>query len=228
MRTGAGGVKEGMRIDGLYALADSSLRPDLPLPDLCEELARAGASVVQIRSKKSTVRELLAIARAALPRVHAAGAALVINDRPEVALLAGADGVHVGDDDLPVEEVRKLCGDRISIGATVRDLAGARAAAAAGADHVGFGPVFTTTTKVVDAEPKGLAGLREICAGSPIPVVAIAGIGRENIADVAAAGAAAAAVGSDWLRADDLRERGRALLAAFREGRARITRGEAS
>ncbi|HWV39892.1 MAG TPA: thiamine phosphate synthase [Vulgatibacter sp.] len=207
-----------MRIHGLYAIADPSVLGDRPLPDLCERLARAGASVVQIRWKGAPARELLAAAKAALPRVHAAGASLVINDRPDVALLAGADGVHVGAEDLPVAEVRALVGDRLAIGATVRDLAGARAAAAAGADHVGFGPVFPTATKVVDAAPRGLEMLREVCAGSPIPVVAIAGIGLANVGEVADAGASAAAVVSELLRAESIEAHGRALLEAFQAG----------
>jgi len=208
-----------MRIDGLYALADPAVRPDVPLPELCARLARGGAAVVQIRWKQAHARELLEAARAALPLVHAAGAALVINDRPDVALLAGADGVHVGADDLPVAEVRRMVGDRLAIGATVRDLAGARAAAAAGADHVGFGPVFATSTKSVDAAPRGLEGLRVVAAESPVPVVAIAGIGLENIGQVADCGPAAAAVCSAALSAPDVEARTRQLAAAFAAGR---------
>lgn len=207
-----------MRVHGLYAIADPSLRPDIPLPELCAQLARAGASVVQLRWKGASAAAILEAARAALPLVHAAGAALVINDRADLALLAGADGVHVGAEDLPVAEVRKLAGDRLAIGATVRDLAGARAAAEAGADHVGFGPVFPTSTKAVDAAPRGLQMLREVCEGSPIPVVAIAGIGLANIGEVAACGAAAAAVVSDLLRAESIEARGLALREAFAAG----------
>lgn len=217
-----------MRIEGLYGLADPSLRPDLTVPDLCAALAEGGAAVVQIRWKGGSAREILEAARAALPLVRAHGTALVINDRPDIALLAGADGVHMGAEDLPVDEVRRWVGDRLRIGATVRDLAEARAAAAAGADHVGFGPVFSTTTKVVDAPPRGLEALREVAAGSPIPVVAIAGIGAENIASVAAAGAHAAAVGSALLRVGQpdgpaglpaIVERARELARRFEAGR---------
>ncbi|WP_373044058.1 thiamine phosphate synthase [Vulgatibacter sp.] len=207
-----------MRLHGLYALADPALRPDLPLPDLCARLASGGAAVVQIRWKGAPARDLLAAARAALPLVHAAGAALVVNDRPDVALLAGADGVHVGAEDLPVAEVRKLVGDRLAIGATVRDLEGARAAAAAGADHVGFGPIYATGTKVVDAAPRGLEVLRVVAAESPVPVVAIAGIELANIAAVGACGPAAAAVCSAAIRAPDVEAATRALAEAFAAG----------
>src|SRR4051812_43844008 len=87
------GDRRAVNVRGLYALVDPSLRPDVPLVELCTAAARGGASVVQLRWKGASARELLAAARAALPGVHAAGAALVVNDRPDVALLAGADGV---------------------------------------------------------------------------------------------------------------------------------------
>lgn len=209
-----------MKIHGLYAIVDPAVRGDIPPERLCALAARGGARVVQLRWKDAPARALLAAARAALPLVHGAGAALVIDDRPDIALLAGADGVHVGADDLPVAEVRRLAGDRLSIGATVRDLAGARRAAEEGADHVGFGPVFATATKRVDASPRGLTMLAEVAAGSPIPVVAIAGIDLSRIGAVAAAGAHAAAVVSDLLAADDVEARARLLAAAFEAGRA--------
>lgn len=210
-----------VNVVGLYAIVDPVVRSDLPLAELCGLAARGGAAVVQLRWKDAPARALLAAARAALPLVHGAGAALVIDDRPDIALLAGADGVHVGADDLPVAEVRSLAGDRLAIGATVRDLAGARRAAEEGADHVGFGPVYPTATKQVEAAPRGLAMLAEVAAGSPIPVVAIAGIDLARIGDVAAAGAHAAAVVSDLLTAANVEERARALAAAFAAGRAR-------
>lgn len=210
-----------MRIEGLYGLADPSIRGDLSVPEICRALARGGASVVQIRWKEASSRELLQATRAAREALVGTGTRLVVNDRPDIALLGGADGVHVGDEDLPVAEVRRLVGDRLIVGATVRDLPGALTAAGAGADYVGLGPIFPTTTKVVGVEPRGLQVLAEVAAASPIPVVAIAGIGLENIADVAAAGAHAAAVGSAALRAPDVEARARELVAAFAAGRAR-------
>lgn len=213
-----------MQLEGLYGLADPGIRDDLPLPELCLALARGGASIVQIRWKGAGARELLEAARAAKEALRPHGTRLVVNDRPDVALLAGADGVHVGAEDLPVEEVRRLVGEGLFIGATVRDVEGARAAARAGADYVGFGPVFPTTTKVVDASPRGLEALAEVARLSPVPVVAIAGIDLLTIGQVAAAGAASAAVGSAALgKGGDpsgIEERARALVAAFQAGRA--------
>lgn len=207
-----------MRIEGLYGLADPGIRDDLPLPDICLALAKGGASTIQIRWKDAGARELLEAVRAAKETLRGLEARLVVNDRPDVALLGGADGVHVGADDLPVAEVRKLVGDRLFVGATVRDAAGAEAAARAGADYVGFGPVFTTTTKVVDVAPRGLEALAETARRSPVPLVAIAGIDLENIGAVAKAGAAAAAVGAAALRVPSIEERARDLRAAFQAG----------
>jgi len=210
-----------MRIEGLYGLADPGIRNDLDIPELCLALARGGARVVQIRWKETGSRALLEATRAARRALAGFDTLLIVNDRPDVALLGGADGVHVGDEDLPVSEVRRLVGDRLLVGATVRDLDGARAAAEAGADYVGFGPVFSTTTKVVGVPPKGLDALAVVASGSPVPVVAIAGISLQNVADVAAAGAHAAAVGSAALRAPSIEARARALREAFEAGRAR-------
>jgi thiamine-phosphate pyrophosphorylase len=210
-----------VNVSGLYAIVDPAVRGDLPPEELCARAARGGARVVQLRWKDAPARALLAAARAALPLVHEAGAALVIDDRPDVALLAGADGVHVGADDLPVAEVRRLAGDRLAIGATVRDLEGARRAAADGADHVGFGPIFATATKRIDAAPRGLDLLAEVAAASPIPVVAIGGIDLARIAGVARAGAHAAAVVSDLLTAPDVEARALALSQAFAKGKLR-------
>lgn len=206
------------RVHGLYAIVDPALAADAEPVQLCGLAAAAGARVVQLRWKGAAATQLVATLRAALPLVHAHGALLLLNDRPDLAAIAGADGVHVGADDLPPAEARAIVGARRLVGATVRDLAGARAAAAAGADHVGYGPVFSTATKQVDASPRGLQALREVAAASPIPVVAIAGIDATNIAAVAATGAHAAAVVSAWLRAPDRAAALTALAAAFASG----------
>jgi len=148
---------------------------------------------VQVRVKDAPAGEILRIAREVV--ALAAGRALVVvNDRADLAVLSGADGVHVGDDDLPPEEARRLVGPHLLVGRTARTLEEARAAVAAGADHVGFGPIFATTTKALSVPPRGLGALREVTSSLGAPVVAIGGIAAESIADVARAGAACAAV----------------------------------
>jgi thiamine-phosphate pyrophosphorylase len=140
-----------------------------------------------------------------------------VNDRVDLALAGGADGVHVGDEDLPPEAARRLLPPGAILGVTVRDLRGALAAHAAGADYVGLGPVFPTATKQLDFPPLGLARIAEISRASPVPVVAISGIGASNIRQVAAAGAHCAAVLSDLYRGD-VEARARALAEAFVSG----------
>ncbi len=206
------------RVHGLYAIVDPALLPDADPAQLCGIAARGGARVVQLRWKAASARELVATLRAAAPLVHGHGALLVLNDRPDLAAIGGADGVHVGADDLPADAARAIVGPDRLVGATVRDLAEARAAAAAGADHVGYGPIFATSTKQLEVAPRGLDALHHVAAGSPVPVVAIAGIDATNIAAVAAAGAHAAAVVSAWLRAPDPEAALASLAAAFAAG----------
>jgi thiamine-phosphate pyrophosphorylase len=164
--------------------------------------------------------EVLAIARAVVAAVG--GRALVlVNDRADLAVLAGADGVHVGAEDLPVAEVRRLVGPDLLVGRTARTLEEARAALANGADHVGFGPIFPSASKPIDLPARGLDGLAALCAALAAPVVAISGIDAGNVAGVARAGAACAAVIGALAGPVEGVEAAAALLAArFREGRA--------
>ena len=205
---------------GLYALCDDGLVPEWPLEEKAQALLAAGVRVIQLRMKRTPAERALAAARAIAAQCHEAGAVLIVNDRVDLALLSGADGVHLGADDLPVAEARRLLGPDKLVGATCRSLEHLRAAHAAGADHAGVGPVFRTGSKQVNAAELGLARLAEICAGSPLPVVAIAGIGEENIEQVAAAGAHGAAVLSALLVRQDLADRARRLAAGFERGSA--------
>ena len=200
------------RLRGLYAIVGD----DDPVGRAAAAIA-GGAGAVQVRMKRAPAGEVLEAARRVV--AEARGRALVIvNDRADLAILAGADGVHVGDEDLPPAEVRRLVGPGMLVGRTCRTLADARAALAAGADHVGFGPVFASRSKPLPVAPRGLEGLREVAAALGAPVVAISGIGLDDIAGVAAAGAAAAAVIDDLFAHGDVRERAARLAARFEEG----------
>jgi thiamine-phosphate pyrophosphorylase len=203
--------------EGLYALCDDGLGAQ-PLVHQARCLLEGGASTLQLRLKRTSMRAALPLAKEIAALCRAGGARLIVNDRPDLALLCGADGVHVGDEDLPAEAVRALVGPGLLVGVTVRDLGQAQQAHAAGADYVGLGPVFPTRTKQVDAVALGVEGLRAIAERAPLPVVAIAGIGPDNIEEVARAGAHAAAVGSA-LWAEPSAERTRALVLAFARGR---------
>jgi thiamine-phosphate pyrophosphorylase len=199
------------RLRGLYAIASR--------PEEAGAAISGGAAVVQVRVKSAPAGEVLRIARAVV--ALARGRALVlVNDRADLALLSGADGVHVGDEDLPPAEARRLLGPDLLVGRTARTLAEARAAIAAGADHVGFGPVFGSRSKTLAVAPRGLAPLREVASSLGAPVVAIGGIGAGTIADVARAGAACAAVIGALYGGGDPVENARRLAAAFEAGRA--------
>lgn len=203
---------------GPYLLCDDTVRPELPLEEKAARLLAGGARVLQLRMKRTPLREALPAARAVVEACRRAGALCLVNDRVDVALLAGADGVHVGDEDLPPEAARQLLGPGCVVGVTVRNASMARAAREAGADYVGLGPIFGTTTKQVPAPVLGLTRFAEVVRDCPLPVVGIGGVGLGNIAEVAAAGAYCAAVVSDALLAEDMAERVRQLAAAFDRG----------
>lgn len=175
---------------GAYCIVDEA--SGQPPARLVRAFVENGAAVVQLRFKEAGAGELLRIAREA--RALCAGRALLlVNDRPDVAKLACADGVHLGQDDLPVADARELLGPDALIGVSTHS--DAEIDAAAGADYIGFGPVFATRSKpgAVLPPPHGLEGLRRAVARSRLPVVAIGGITVATVGAVAATGARCAA-----------------------------------
>lgn len=193
-----------MKIKGLYAIIDNSIRPDLSNGEIAKKVLAGGAKIVQLRGKGLSSKELLADAREIRDLTKKAGAAFIVNDRADIALLSDADGVHLGQDDLPVSEARKILGAGKLIGISTHNIEQAMKAEQEGADYIGFGPVFGTTTKADAEEAKGLQALREIKNNVKIPVVAIGGINPENTANVISAGADAVAVISAIVKADDI------------------------
>jgi len=174
-----------LHLRGFYAVLD---RDD-------EQLARAlvpHACALQIRIKPGAADAIARAARMALPLCRAAGIPLVINDRLDIALAVGADGVHLGQTDLPLAEARAVAAGRLFIGVSTHDVAQVRAACAGGADYLGFGPIFATRTKDHPDPVQGLAGLRDaVAAACATPIVAIGGITPESARQLVAAGAAA-------------------------------------
>jgi thiamine-phosphate pyrophosphorylase len=204
------GAERRARLRGLYAIASR--------PDEARAALEGGAAVVQVRVKDAPAGEVLRIAREIV--AAARGRALVlVNDRVDLALLSGADGVHVGDEDLPAAEARRLVGRELLVGRTARTLEEARTALREGADHVGFGPIFGSRSKALAVAPRGLALLREVASALGAPVVAIGGIGAETIGDVARAGAACAAAIDALFGGGDPVANARRLAAAFEAGR---------
>jgi thiamine-phosphate pyrophosphorylase len=208
------GAARRARLAGLYVIVGG---PD-PVARALAAL-EGGAAVVQVRMKDTPAGAVLEAVRRVV--ALAAGRALVIvNDRADLALLSGADGVHLGDEDLPPAEARRLVGSDLLVGRTCRTLEDARRAIGEGADHVGYGPVFPSRTKPLAVAPRGLDALRATCDALPAPVVAISGIGADNVADVARAGAACAAVIEAVFAGGDARENAARLAGAFAAGRA--------
>jgi thiamine-phosphate pyrophosphorylase len=161
---------------------------------------KAGAGWIQYREKEKSRREIYHEALRLRGLTQGAGAMFVVNDHADIALAVDADGVHLGQDDLPLSEARKMLGKRI-IGISTHSLPEAMQAAWGGADYIGFGPVFHTSTKEA-GEPKGVEMLREIKRHVKIPVVAIGGISPENLSEVLDAGADGVAVASAIFRGD--------------------------
>ncbi|HUL58414.1 MAG TPA: thiamine phosphate synthase [Anaeromyxobacteraceae bacterium] len=201
------------RLRGLYAIVGGAD----PVAQSRAAIA-GGAAVVQVRLKDRPSGEILEIARRVI-EVARGRALVLVNDRADLAALAGADGVHVGDEDLPPADARRVVGPDRLVGRTARTLEEARAAVAGGADHVGFGPVHATRTKALAVPPRGLGPLREVCGALGAPVVAIGGIDLAGIGAVAAAGAACAAVVDALFGAGDAEANARALAEAFAAGR---------
>ncbi len=173
-----------------------------PLEEVVVAAIECGVDVVQLREKELPDAELVAWGRRLRELTAARGVTLFVNDRPDVALLVGADGVHVGQSDLSPGEVRRIAGPDLLVGVSTHSLAEARKAVRAGADCIGVGPVFLSSTK--DAGPcLGIDGLREILGEVDVPAFAIGGIGPGNIDELAAAGIARAAVSSAVLRGEN-------------------------
>jgi len=191
-------VKE---IGRLQVLTDLDAPGD-PLVVVDAALA-AGAPVIQVRAKALTDRALHELAEAVLDRCRAAGAACLVDDRVDIALAVGADGVHLGDTDLPVAVARRLLGPDAIVGATARDPESATARVAEGADYLGVGPTYATTTKIGLPAPLGPAAVGAVAAAVDVPVIAISGITVERIPEVMAAGVHGVAVVAAVSRADD-------------------------
>ena len=201
----------------LYAIVDAEAGGD-ELVRRTEGLLRGGARLLQLRWKRTGAAAFLAVASECGRLAAAYGARLFINDRVDVALACGADGVHLGQSDLPLATARRLLGPVRWIGISTHDVEQARVAAAGGADYVGFGPIFATSTKRTGYSPRGLEELRRVRAAVTLPVVAISGIDFDNAPEVIAAGADAVAMISALAAWADAAEAARGALDRLATG----------
>ncbi|SMC27690.1 thiamine-phosphate diphosphorylase [Desulfacinum hydrothermale DSM 13146] len=204
----------------VYVVTDSRCTGGRPLARVVEAALRGGAGVVQYREKQAGTRTMVREAAALLEMCQAYGASFFVNDRIDVALAVGAHGVHLGQDDMPIAEARRLLGPRRIIGVTVHNAEEIRRAEAEGADVLSIAPVFATATKPDHQTPLGLDGLRRLAALCRGPVVAIAGITVERAPDVIRAGVDGVCVVSAVMAAPDPE-------AATRELRRRVEEAKA-
>lgn len=193
----------------VYAVLDPARCRGRPLAEAAAAAAQGGATLLQLRDKDGTTLALIETARAIRAALAPFGVPLLVNDRVDVALAAECAGVHVGVDDMPVDDARRLMGPEAIIGRTVRSVAEPESFPAALADYASIGAVFATASKHNSEPPIGLEGLRtlaqRLAARAPgLPFCAIAGINHRNAADVIGAGAAGVAVISDIFMADDV------------------------
>lgn len=206
------------KLSGLYVITDSRLYSGRSHVDIAREAIAGGARIIQIRDKFASDRDFYDAALQVRELTEEAGAMLFVNDRIDIAASIGADGVNIGQSDLPVEVVRELLGNNALIGVSASDYDEARQAQEDGADYIGFGPVFTTNTKL-DAGPiSGLDILRQVCREISLPIVAIGGIVIANIGSVAAQGAACAAVVSAVVCAENMADATSRLICEFNAG----------
>lgn len=200
---------------GLYAIIDPEHCAGRDPLEVARAVLRGGCAVLQLRAKRMQASERATLGGALRALCGASGVPFVVNDDLELALELGADGVHLGQTDLPVERARERAGGRLLIGVSTHDRTQARDAARRGADLIGFGPVFATQTKDDPDPVVGLPALAAVCEEVSIPVVAIGGLTLARAPDVRAAGPALGAVISAVCGADDPERAAAELHAAL-------------
>lgn len=194
----------------LYAILDLAFLDSNA--DIAEALAESGVRLIQLRDKTASARALFDASKKLVSRLAPRSVRLVLNDRPDIAAMVGAGGVHVGQEDLPVEEARKICGLGRWVGVSTHNLEQFRAATATSADYIAVGPVFSTATK---ANPDPVVGIDFLRAVRPLtrkPLVAIGGITIESAEELYRAGADSLAVVKDLLDVPDPGQRAREYL----------------
>jgi len=193
----------------LYGILDLNYVSSAEALRVAGEMIDGGVDVLQLRGKKNSATEIEAIATTLRPVTAKHSVPLIINDYPQIAQAVGADGVHVGQDDVSVNEAREQGGGHLLVGKSTHSLAQARAAIDEGADYIGFGPLFATPTKP-DYKPIGLADIAEAHRIVKVPIFCIGGIKLENLAQVIAAGARRVVIVSGLLLAPNVADYARA------------------
>lgn len=199
---------------GLYYITDTTLTRKNIFSDT-EEALKAGVKVVQYRDKSCSSLELFQRATRLKELCHSYNATFIINDRLDIAMAVKADGVHLGQDDLPLKEAQRITNGEMILGLSTHSPEQAMQAERDGADYIGFGPVFSTSTKIGAGDARGLNELQVVTSTVTIPVIAIGGVKSSNLPDVIQAGAKHAAVISEVVTADSVYEKVQSLTALF-------------
>ena len=201
----------------LYLVTDRGLSLGRPIEEVVSAAVRGGVTCVQLREKDCSSGEFLDLALSLKAELSGRGIPLIINDRMDIALAAEADGVHLGQHDIPLPAAKRISEGRILIGISAESVEDAVKAEAGGADYIGISPVFSTPTKTDTAEPLGLEGIWAIRKAVSIPIVGIGGLNLENAAQVIKSGADGVAVVSAVMSAPDPEEAARFLLGEIRK-----------
>lgn len=203
-------MKDELKNIDLYFITDSKLTKKNVIEDV-KSAIKAGVKIIQYREKEKTTREMVEEAEKIKKLCRENNIILVINDRIDIALAVDADGVHLGNDDMPYGIARKILGDKKIIGLTVHNLKEAYKAEKMGADYIGISPIFETKTKPDAGKPKGLNLIKEVKQKIKIPFVAIGGINESNIKTVLKAGAKCIAAISATVFKDNVQKECRKL-----------------
>ena len=201
----------------LCVITDPELGRGLSHVGIARQALEGGASMIQLRDKSAGLRELLPQGQEIASLCRERGAHFIVNDRLDLALAVNADGVHLGQDDLPPMAARAALGPGKILGVSTHSLEQAIRAAEEGADYLGIGPIFATSTKAIGYEPVGCAMIRQLRARLELPLIAIGGITLDTISSVIRAGAAGVAVISAIAGAEDVTLASRGFLAAILE-----------
>ncbi len=201
----------------IYALTDSKFALGRSVEEQARALLGAGVKILQYREKHAKPSVMLEECRLLARLCREAGACFIVNDHIDIAILVKADGVHVGQDDLPITEVRRLVGPDMIIGLSTHAPEQAEAAVRDGADYIGVGPIFATQTKEDVCAPLGFDYLEWVVDNCPLPFVAIGGIKEHNIAEVVKRGAKCCALVSELVGAQDIAAKVQSVRAAMHQ-----------
>ena len=206
------------KIGRLHVLTDTVFQSRFSPPELAGLAIKGGADTIQYRQKNGSTREMIHIAAQMKQVCSDHGVPLIVNDRVDLAIAAKADGVHLGQDDFPIPPARELLGQEMIIGASASNMEEVEKCLLDGADYVGFGPVYPTTSKDDAGSVKGLVSLAQVAKAVPVPIIAIGGISLDNISEVLQTGIHGIAVISSVCCQEDPEQATRALYQLFHGG----------